>query len=46
MKKTVFATRDSPSSSFSLKLKEALHVTWLKPNFNKQKEHVSIIISV
>ena len=37
---------DSASSSFRLKLKEALHITWLKPNLNKQKEHVRVIISV
>ena len=34
------------SSSFRLKLKEVLHVTWLKPVLNKQKNHVSITISV
>ena len=32
--------------SFRLKLKETLHITLLKPNFNKQKEHVNITISV
>ena len=41
-----FAIVDSTSSSFRLKLKEALHITWLKPNLNKQTEHVSITISV
>ena len=41
-----FAMIDSASSSFRLKLKEALHITWLKPNLNIQKEHVSITISV
>ena len=34
------------SSSFRLKLKEVLHITWLKPALNKQKNHVSITISV
>ena len=37
---------DHTSSSFRLKLKEALHITWLKPVLNKQKNHVSITISV
>ena len=41
-----FAFIDSASSSFRLKLEVALHITWLKPNLNKQKEHVSITISV
>ena len=34
------------SSSFILELKEVLHVTWLKLVLNKQKNHVSITISV
>ena len=41
-----FAIINSASSSSRLKLKEALFITWLKPNLNKQKEHVSITISV
>ena len=41
-----FAIIDSASSSFRLKLKEALHIMWLKPNLNKQKEHVSVTILV
>ena len=28
------------SSPFRLKIKEALHINWLKPDLNKQKEHV------
>ena len=27
-------------SPLSLKVKEALHINWLKPDLNKQKEHV------
>ena len=34
------------SCSFWLKGKEALHINWLKPSLNKQKEHVNITISV
>ena len=41
-----FIIIDHASSSFRLKLKEALHITWLKPVLNKQKNHVSITISV
>ena len=41
-----FTIIDSTSSYFMLKLKEALHITWLKPNLNKQKEHVRITILV
>ena len=40
------AIKDSASFCFRLKLKEAFHTTWLKPNLTKQKEHVSITISV
>ena len=37
-----FIIVDHTSSSFRLKLKEALHITWFKPVVNKQKNHVSI----
>ena len=41
-----FITIGQASSSFRLKLKKVLHITWLKPALNKQKNHVSITISV
>ena len=41
-----FIIIDHASTSFRLKLKEALHITWLKPVLNKQKNHVSITILV
>ena len=41
-----FKIVDHASSSFRLKLKEALHIQWLKPVLNKQQKHVSITISV
>ena len=41
-----FAIIDSVSFLFRLRLKDALHITWLKPNLNKQKEHVTITFSV
>ena len=37
---------DYASSLFRLKVKEALHINWLKPHLNKQKEHLSITIPV
>ena len=41
-----FIIIDHASSSFRLKLKEVLHIIWLKPVLNKQKNQVSITISV
>ena len=41
-----FITIDHASSYLRLKLKEALHITWLKLVLNKQRNHVSITISV
>lgn len=32
-----FQVIDYASSPFRLKIKEALHINWLKPNLNKQK---------
>ena len=41
-----FHVIDYASSPFRLKIKEALHINWLKPGLNKQKEHANITISV
>ena len=41
-----FRVIDSDSSRFRLKVKEALHISWLKPDLNKQVNHVGITISV
>ena len=41
-----FIIIDHASSSFRLKLKEALHITWLKQVLIKQKNHVSITMLV
>ena len=41
-----FIIIDHASSSLRLRLKEAFHITWLKPVLNKQKNHVSITVSV
>ena len=36
----------SPTSSYKLKLKEAMHITWDKPSLNKHVKHVSISITI
>ena len=41
-----FKVIDSASSSFRLKLKEAMHIKWENPSLNKQLKHVSISITV
>ena len=41
-----FRVIDYASSPFRLKVKGALLTNWLKRDLNKQKEHVSITISV
>ena len=44
--KSCFQVIDYASSPFRLKVKEALHINWLKPDLNKQKEQVNITISI
>ena len=44
--KGCFQVIDYASTPFRLKVKGTLHINWLKPDLNKQKEHVSITISV
>ena len=41
-----FQIIDSATSSYRLKLKEAMYVTWKKPLLNKQVKHVSISITI
>ena len=41
-----FQVIDYASTPLRLKVKKALHINWLKPDLNKQKEHVRITISV
>ena len=41
-----FEIIDSTSTPFKSKLKEAMHIIWIKPSLNKQQKHVSISISV
>ena len=41
-----FEIIDSASSSYRLKLKEAMHITWEKPSLNKQVKQVSTSIII
>ena len=41
-----FEIIDSTTSSYRLKLKEEMHITWEKPSLNKQVKHVSISITI
>ena len=43
---TCFKIIDSARTKFTLKVKEALHIQWLKPTINKQINHMSITIDV
>ena len=41
-----FRVIDSDNSVFRLKIKEALHINWIKPELNKQVKHLAVSISV
>ena len=41
-----FEVIESASSSYRLKLKEAIHITWEKPSLTKQVKHISISITI
>ena len=41
-----FEVIDEAKTEFSLKLKEAMHIEWEKPNLNVQQKHVQVTISV
>ena len=34
------------NSKFDLKIKEALHINWRKPNLNAQQSHLSLTFSL
>ena len=36
-----FKVVDKANSKFDLKIKEALHINWIKPNLNVQKNHLA-----
>ena len=44
--KSCFRIIDRASSAFRLKIKEALHINWLKPTLNKQVKHLALSITV
>ena len=41
-----FESIDSATSSYRLKLKEAMHIIWEKPSLNKQVKYVGISITI
>ena len=40
-----FSIFDTASTSFQLKIKEALHIVWENPSLNKQVNHVNLTLS-
>ena len=41
-----FEIIDKANSKFDLKIKEALHINWRKPNLNAQQNHLSLTLSL
>ena len=41
-----FKIIDKANSKFNLKIKEALHINWTKPNLNAQKNHLALTLSL
>ena len=41
-----FQIIDNDNSVFRLKIKEAIHINWTKPELNKQVKHMVVSISV
>ena len=37
---------DIKISKFDIKIKEALHINWRKPNLNAQKNHLALTLSL
>ena len=40
-----FKIIDKANSKFDLKIKEALHINWRKPNLNAQQNHLALTIA-
>ena len=40
-----FKIIDKANSKFDLKIKEALHINWRKPNLNVQQNHLALTLS-
>ena len=45
-KSLCFKIIDKDNSKFHLKIKEALHINWRKPNLNAQQSHLAPIFSL
>ena len=41
-----FKRIDKANSKFNLKIKEALHISWRKPNLNAKQNHVALTLSL
>ena len=41
-----FKIIDKGNSKFDLKIKEALHINWRKPNLNVQQNHLALSLSL
>ena len=41
-----FKRIDMVNSKFDLKIKEALHINWRKPNLNAQENHLALTLSL
>ena len=41
-----FKIIDKANSKFDLKIKEALHINWRKPNLNTQQNHLALTLSL
>ena len=41
-----FEILDSAPTKFQLKLKEAMHINWEKPNLNQQAHHVNLTLTL
>ena len=41
-----FKIFDKANSKFELKIKEALHINWRKPNLNAQQNHLVLTLSL
>ena len=41
-----FKIIDKANTKFDLKIKEALHINWRKPNLNAQQNHLALTLSL
>ena len=41
-----FKIIDKANSEYVLKIKEAIHINWLKPTLNKQKYHINLTLNI